>query len=189
MNMLRALAVTATIIATLTGVPPTPAMANEADEGQKIVLSTRIGDVTVNAGPERRIQNCDGRFEDFRISDDNSSEHRWQLSLGGGSWSHWNSLGGRGFLYGNLDVGRNFDCKLEAFAVGQNNEMYTTWQSAPSSGPWFYWTSIGGKLYSAPVVVVINGTLGVCARGGDGNLWCNRHSQPYGSAWTGWFRV
>ncbi|WP_117209900.1 hypothetical protein [Allorhizocola rhizosphaerae] len=187
MNVLRALAVTATLFTALAGGPSTPAVADQADKGQGIILASKIGDKTIDAGPITRIQNCDGRYEDFRISDGNSSEHRWQLSPGG-SWSNWNSLGG-GFLYGNLDVGRNGDCKVEVFAVGRNNEMYTTWQSAPNSGPWYYWTSIGGKLYSEPTTVIINGTLGVCARGGDANLWCNRHTQPYASPWTGWFRI
>lgn len=176
-----------TVLTTLAFVPS----AHAKDE----VIAQRATGATVatkSDGPQINgiiwsVQNCDGRWEDFRVAADNSAEHRYQLSVGG-PWSGWDPLGGR-LLYGDLGVGRNGDCRIEVFGVGTDHRVWTRWQSQPSAGPWANWTSIGGYLTSAPYTTIIGGTLAVCALGGDTppRTWCNRHTQPYGSPWTGWF--
>jgi len=138
------------------------------------------------AGPIHILENCDHhRLEQFRVSATGSAEHAWQLSSQG-SWTDWASLGGA-LLYGDIAVFKNADCKIEVLGTGTNNQVYDTWQTANSSGPWHAWTSIGGFVISQPVFAIsVAGNPGVCAVGRDHNLWCNFHTQPGSSSWTGW---
>jgi len=139
-------------------------------------------------GPTHEIVNCDGRLEDFRYSASASLEHRWQTSPGG-SWSGWASLGGA-LLFGDIALFRNADCKIEVFGTGTNHQVYDTWQTAPSAGPWHTWASIGGFATSAPWPAIDTaGDPGVCVFGSDNNIWCNLHTSPGSSPWTGWFRA
>lgn len=170
--------------------PETTVAAQAADGAEPgspsaVQLATEL--TAAAAGPVWQIENCDGRLEQFRVSASNSAEHRWQQSRGG-SWSGWASLGGE-LLYGDLTVFRNGDCKLEVFGTGTNHAVFTTWQSGPSSRTWISWASIGGYLISAPGWALNGlGNWGVCAEGRDHDLWCNFHTRPEGSPWTGWHK-
>lgn len=143
---------------------------------------------TPMAGPTRTVLNCDGRGEEFRVANNASAEHRWQLSPGG-AWSSWHSLGGT-LLYGDLAVDRNSDCRIEVFGVGTDRAVWTAWQTIPGGGPWAGWTSLDGLLTKAPWAQFFSdGTLGVCGWGADipARVWCNKHVQPGPTVWSGWF--
>jgi hypothetical protein len=143
-------------------------------------------------GPSHYITNCDGRREAFRVAGNGSVQYRYEISVNG-AWTEWIGMGGT-LLYGSLSVGRNGDGKLELFGTGTDGAVWTRWQTNPGAGPWAPWTSIGGYVTSAPVTEIISGTLGVCAiytseTSGLEYSYCNRHTQPYGSPWSGWFGV
>ena len=134
------------------------------------------------------IRNCDNRMEDFKLALDNSVVHRWQLTPGG-TWSAWYSLGGQ-ILYYEINGFRNGDCKIEIFGVGTNLAMFTAWQiGANGAGGWSGWATLGGGFHGGPINSHPKDHLniwGVCAYGLDDQLWCNYHTQPNGSPWTGW---
>jgi len=134
-----------------------------------------------------RIANCDGRLEQFRVSTSNAIEYRRQPSVGA-AYGAWTSLGGQ-FRYGNLAVFRNSDCRIEVFGTGLSNAVFTRWQSVPGRDSWLGWASIGGFLISAPIWQTRNAVWGVCAFGRDNGKWCNMHTQPSASPWTGWFKA
>jgi hypothetical protein len=169
---------------------PSQASTNGSGASGPIVVASPRSDpgsgVHTAAGRIWEIQNCDGRYEDFRVADNNSAEHRYQLSVGG-PWTGWSTLGGT-LIFGDLGASRNGDCKIEVFGTGTDFAVWTTWQTNPGAGPWASWASLHGQATSAPWTDIISGTLAVCALGTDDNVWCNRHTQPYGSPWTGWFR-
>jgi len=137
------------------------------------------------------IQDCDGRGEMFFVEWDGSVQYRYEIAGSHGDWTGWISMGGT-LLYGSLSIGRNGDGKLELFGTGTDHAVWTRWQTNPGAGPWAPWTSIGGYVTSAPSTEIISGTLGVCAiytspTSGQNYTYCNRHTQPYGSPWSGWF--
>jgi hypothetical protein len=184
------------LIAALTIITPATGSADsgpitQAGSGKPVTATTQDTSTILMAGPIWTIQNCDGRWEDFRVADNRSVEHRFQLSPGG-TWSGWSSLGGS-LLHGDLGVGRNTDCRIEVFGVGDDHAVWTTWQTRPSAGPWASpWASLGGHLTSAPSAATFSdGTLGVCAWGNDipRHIWCNKHTGPGGTPWSGWFRL
>jgi hypothetical protein len=142
--------------------------------------------VAAVVNPTSELLHCDGRWERFNITTAGTVRHQWQLSVGG-SYSAWASLGGKA-LYGVVAGGVDDSCSAEIFVVGTNHAMFTLYQTTPGMTYVKSWASIGGLLYSAPGATFFGENLGVCATGGDGNVWCNRHTKPYGSPWTGWFR-
>jgi hypothetical protein len=191
--MLRQLFSTGVAVLTAALMLATPAGADRGPVTETVPtapvrVAAAAGSATPMAGPIWTLPNCDGRWEEFRVANNASAEHRWQLSPGG-SWSSWHSLGGT-LLYGDLGVARNTDCRIEVFGVGTDRAAWTTWQTVPGGGPWAGWASIGGILTSAPWMEIFpDRTLGVCAWGNDkpARVWCNKHTQPGASPWSGWF--
>jgi hypothetical protein len=141
-------------------------------------------------GESAEVANCDGRREIFWVDVDNSVRHAYLVPGTIATWAE-EDLGGE-IKFDWIVVFRNFDCKIEVFGVGGDNAMWTIWQTRPAAGPWSAWHSIGGILTGRPEMYwdQYRNLLGVCALGADTppRRWCNNHTQPYGSPWTGWWR-
>lgn len=78
-------------------------------------------------------RNKDGRLEVFAIGIHGSMFHIWQTTPGG-SWSHWEDLGG--LLVSSPEVRRWSDGTLEVRAIGPDGIWHYKRQAGPSRGPW-----------------------------------------------------
>ncbi|WP_426507269.1 hypothetical protein ACPPVO_53940 [Dactylosporangium sp. McL0621] len=187
-------------------VPDMPAHAADATtiRGGAVSVYTPVGlsargavtSGSVSSGDlDFTIQNCGGRYEEFKVFSDRSVQHRWQIAVNG-EYSRWDPLNGQ-VLYSEISGFVN-DCRIEIFGVGLDMQMYTTFQylnsgaTPPGGTAWpTSWASLAGGFHGGPTSRLwYTGSTylyGVCATGLDYQRWCNHHTQPYGSPWTGWY--
>ena len=141
-------------------------------------------------------RNADGRLEAFRISNDNTIWHNWEITAGG-PWSGWSMLGVPENKGQFLAVGTNADGRLEAYVTGMDNTIWHNWQTTPGGGTsrkeWSGWSMLGvseNKGIGLLVESNANGRLEVFVIGMDNTIWHNWQTTynggPSRKEWSGW---
>ena len=112
----------------------------------------------------------------------NATSNVVNVTVSGGGWGAWTSLGGQ-LALGSSPAASvlNGSTSVYLFVNGTNGAL---WQNIWNGSKWSGWSSLGGALSSSPAATSpASGVIDVFVRGSDAALWTKHYS---GGVWGAW---